>query len=230
MDSESSTPTAPTVACRALILAAVTCRGHLEGGLDEPSTHALHTRILNWLETCKLTEALEPEERAILLAPKGALEEAQRLEAIRKVEGAAILGWALGKYPLPPLEVQVEPFKVGDALGFLWAGATDIIRYPKLRSRGELNAYHGLIKAIHQRLSEVALRPQRGDFASCIPVTWLRTLGLYRSSPLVEGDLSIGGQPLHQVDPDLLHTLTEIARERYRAASWLAGERVSYWD
>lgn len=220
---------ASTVARRALILAALTCRGHLESSLDEPSSRALHTRILTWLETCRLLEDLEPEEQRILQAAKGDLEERHRLAAVGAIEGAAILAWALGKYPLPPMDVQVEPFKVGDALGFLWEGAMDLVRYAKLRSPAELSAYHGLARAVSARLQEVEAQPVRPDFAAGIPAAWLRLLGLYRNSPLLHGDLALSGQPVHLVDPQQRHTVAEVAGERARAASWLLGARSRYW-
>jgi hypothetical protein len=228
MEPAFNPPTAIQVVRRALTLSALTCRGHLEHNLDDASTRSLHARILQWLASCQLLESLEDAERATLLAPKGALEEPVRQEAVRGIEGAAVLAWALGKYPLPPVDVPVEPFKVGDALGFLWEGATNLIRYPKLRGRGELEAYHGLARAVDQRLHEAELRPERPDFAATIPAAWLRALGLYRTPPLVDGDLALGGQPLHQVDPQLRRSIAQLATERLRAASWLAGERERY--
>lgn len=217
------------MARRALILSALTCRGHLEHNLDDASTRSLHARMHEWLEECQLMESLEAAERAVLLAPQGALEEPVRQEAVLRMEGAAILAWALGKYPLPPVDVHAEPFKVGDALGFLWEGAADHLRYAKLRGPSELNAYHGLAQAVATRLQESETRPVRSDFAASIAPAWLRTLGLYRNSPLIEGDLALGGQPLHLADLEVRRTLAAVAEERARAAAWLVGARERYW-
>jgi hypothetical protein len=222
-------PAASAVARRALILAALTCRGHLESSLDEPASRALHARILTWLETAGLLEDLEPEEQGIFHTAKGDLKEQQRLAAVGAIEGAAILAWALGKYPLPPMDVLVEPFKVGDALGFLWEGAVDLIRYAKLRSPAELSALHGLATAVSARLQEVEAHPVRPDFAAGIPAAWLRLLGLYRHSPLLHGDLALSGHPVHLVDPQQRRAVAEVAGERARAASWLLGARSRYW-
>jgi len=221
--------TAADVARRAQILAAVTCRGHVESCLGDPSSEALHARIMAWLDACGLMEELEPVEREIILAPMGALSPQQQVDTTWKVEGAAILAWALGKYPLAPHDAKVEPFKVAEALGFLWDEAAQYVRFAQLRGRTELNAYRNLVGAIHGRLREVEQRPQRDDVDRLIQPAWLRALGLSRSNPVVEGDLAIDGQPLHRADPAVLRTIEEIVHERHRAAIWLTGQQAGYW-
>jgi hypothetical protein len=223
-------PVAGAVARRAQILSAVTCRGHVEHNLGDPASEALYARIVAWLDTCNLMEFLEPEERTVLLAPMGSLTSEQQLASIWKVEGAAVLAWALGKYPLPPHDVKVEPFKVAETLGFLWDEAAQYVRYAQLRGRTELKAYRELVHAIHGRLREAEQRPQRDDFGGSIQSAWLRALGLSRASPLTEGDLAIDGQPLKRVDPSLRRTVEEINHERHRAAIWLVGQQEGYWS
>lgn len=222
-------PTAGAVARRAQILAAVTCRGHVENNLGDPATEALYARIVPWLQTCNLMDALEPEERALLLTPLGELDPQQQVASMWKVEGAAVLSWALGKYPLPPHDHKVEPFKVAEALGFLWDEAAQYVRYAQLRGRTELNAYRELVHAVHGRLREAEQRPQRDDLGSRIQPAWLRALGLSRASPLVDGDLAIDGLPLSQVEPSLVRAVEEINHERHRAAIWLVGQQPAYW-
>jgi len=233
MGSEGEPPrkllTAADVARRAQILAAVTCRGHVESCLDDPSAEALHSRITAWLESCHLMEVLEPVERALFLAPMGELDPQLQAETTWKVEGAAVLAWALGKYPLAPHDGKVEPFKVAEAVGFLWDEAAQYVRYAQLRGRTELNAYRELVGAIDRRLQEREQRPQRDDLDRVIQPAWLRALGLSRASPVVGGDLVIDGQPLHLVEPSLLRTVAEIIRERHRAALWLTGQQDGYW-
>jgi hypothetical protein len=175
-------------------------------------------------------EALEPDERAILLAPLGALTERQQRDAGQRIEGASILAWALGKYPLPPHDAKVDPFRVAEALGFLWDEAAGFVRFAQLRDRVQLNAYRDLIYAIHCRLREVERRPQRDDLDHWIEPAWLRALGLARSSPLVDGDLAIEGEPLHRVEPGAVRTVEAVVHERHRAAIWLVGEEPGYWD
>lgn len=233
MDPEVEPPRTPpgasAVARRAQILAAVTCRGHVEHNLGDPTSEALYTRIVAWLDSCNLMEFLEPEERAILLAPMGGLTGEQQQASIWKVEGAAVLAWALGKYPLPPHDVKVEPFKVAEMLGFLWDEAAQYVRYAQLRGRTELKAYRELVHVIHGRLREAEQHPRRDDFGSSIQPPWLRALGMTRTSPVVEGDLAIDGQPLSRVEPSLVRTVEEINHERHRAAIWLVGQQEGYW-
>jgi hypothetical protein len=223
-------PTASAVARRGLILAAVACRGHIETGPRDAAAEALQPRIIEWLNATSLMETLEPEEHAILIAPLGALSERQRLDAGWRIEGAAILAWALGKYPLPPHDAKIDPFRVAEALGFLWDEALGFVRFAQLRDRAQLNAYRGLVYAIHCRLREVERRPKRDDLEQWIQPAWLRALGLARNSPLVEGDLAIEGEPLHRVEPAAVRTLEEVVRERHRAAIWLVGEAPGYWE
>jgi len=230
LDPPCAPPTASAVARRGLILAAVACRGHIESGQGDTTAEALHPRIIAWLQACGLADSIEPEEHAILFAPLGALGELKAIEAGWRIEGAAILAWALGKYPLPPHDARVDPFRVAETLGFLWDEAASFVRHAQLRGREQCNAYRHLVYAIHCRLREAEARPHRSDLGSWIQPVWLRALGLARNSPLVEGDLAIAGEPLHRVDAATIHGCEEIVRERHRAAIWLVGEDPGYWS
>src|SRR5437879_5567031 len=86
---------------RALILAALVCRGSIDSSAGQAEAESLHTRILDWVRLLGLQDELEPGEQGILYAPLGKLGQREVVEVTWSVEGLAVLAWALNLFGLP---------------------------------------------------------------------------------------------------------------------------------
>src|SRR5690242_19762563 len=107
------------VARRALIMAAVVCRGSLESYADQPDAEPLHARILEWLNQTDLWKEAEPSEENLLHASLGNLHQEEVIRATWYVEGLAILAWALKQREFPRHDQQVDPPEVAESVGLL---------------------------------------------------------------------------------------------------------------
>jgi len=109
--TESLTPpTARQVAERALILSALTCRGFIEKGGNDPDAQSLQRRIIDWLQRLALYDRLEPLEAKIINAPLGTLLQSTANQMTWTAEGLAVLAWATGHGELPRHDAQVDPY------------------------------------------------------------------------------------------------------------------------
>lgn len=224
---EAATPAPPSparVAARALVLAAVSCRGFVERDDDAVP---LWSEVRGWFATLGADSELEPAERALLDAPLGALSASQRMNASWRCEGMAVLAWALGGDELPPYDAEVDPRAVADALGFLRPRDETVLTSPRLRPRGELAAFAEGMFTVHWRLREQRLNPAAMDLAAFARTAWFGPLSLDLAR-LSGGDLAIGGRPIARADDALLARCESIASERRIAARWLLGDAPVY--
>ena len=88
--TEFACPDTRRVARRALILAAVVCRGAIEHGAGEAEAERLHTGIKEWLEELGLEPECEPTDLEILHTPLGGLTNGQVIDATWQAEGLAV--------------------------------------------------------------------------------------------------------------------------------------------
>jgi hypothetical protein len=109
--------------------------------------------------------------------------------------------------------------------------ARDLLASPVLRPREEIAALRDRLFALHWRLADFTLRPQRMDFAEFARTSWFGPLDI-SGVPLAEGDLALRGAPIDRAAPGLLIAIHSATQERHLAANWLSEgpERYSEAD
>lgn len=216
-------PDAERVARRAMVLSAVVCRSNSDHDPANPDAIDLWERLKRWVERLGLDGEMEPAERDMLYAPLGSLDEKRRIRATWDVEGLAILAWALGRFPFPAHDEQVDAYELTDSLALLSDDAFDILQSPELRSADELDACRELLYAIHCRLREFLREGAARGISHWIEPDWLRLVGI--ESPLgPQQDLRIGDVEIGQAEEDKVRQCEWAICERHRAIVWLVGE------
>lgn len=218
---------APDAARRALVLCAVAARAYLEEGAGDAHAESIRTQLTSFVATVGLS--LEDAEKALLACPLGLLSRRAQEEASWRSEGAAVLSWALGRTALPPLDEDVEPKRIADALGFLKPEAIALVRDAQLKPAEELHLLSARQAWVEARLRAFLGNRKPVDLARLAAGSPLGTLVL-EGLPLVEGDLGIKGQPLARAADEDVGRALAIAQERLRAAQWLTGERAAFND
>jgi hypothetical protein len=223
-------PGAKRVARRAAVLMAVVGRGVVERELrskritDEHAAR-MHDRLLDWLSGLRVETEFEPTEDALLQAATGRLSEPHFVGALWRVEGLAVLGWAMGRLDLPRYDELVSIDAVWDGLGFL---ETDQVKEwltkPPLRPRDQLEPVRRQMHLYSRRLDEFQQHPQAVDFQSAAAD------GPADVAPfeLIDGDLALNGRRIDQAPPGVVEACRNIAVERSRAINWLCGGSDRY--
>jgi hypothetical protein len=206
------------VARRALILTSVGLRGSLE---RERPTDAESRRLdlLHWLTEVGLDDECEDDELALLDSEIGTIDEQSMIDAVWRSEGAVALGWGLGICDLPPHDEVCAPNQLHHALG-LMAELPAVLRGPALRPSLALARIEACLGAIHARLEAYALRPEPMQLAHFV-ASPDEAEEILADLDLVEGDLTVDGQPLHRADPDAVAVAESIAVERLQAVRWI---------
>lgn len=226
---EDEGPPAPTpqrVAARALVMSAVVCRGFIEKDAGKIGAEELRLRVADWLKTVDVISEIEPHEASMLDAPLGTLASGQAIEGGWLCEGLAVLAWALGRFPLPAYDQEVDPHAVAESLDFLWDDANALISTASLRQRAEITSLADQLLDLHWRLADFKKRPIHRDFKSFVEKDIL--------GPLLMGirfagdDLAIGDLPIIQASEENADLLNSLARERHRAINWLLGQEAIY--
>lgn len=212
---------ATRVARRALVLAAVVCRGSIDRDAGQPEAESVRNRVLDWLTRLGLWDEVEPWEENVLRADIGKLEAKEVIQSTWYAEGLAVLAWALNRLDLPRHDEKVDPYAVTDSLWFLSEGAADVIRTARLRSELELKACRELLYAIHCRLRDFARHKSRKDFTSWVEQAWMAALKVGAAQLIVQGDLALNGKPIAGVKESCLQEGEWLTRERHRAIIWL---------
>jgi Domain of unknown function (DUF4272) len=216
------------VARRALILAAIACRGSIDSNAGRIEAETLQTRILDWVAFLKLEDELDPHEKKILNTPLGKLESTEVIEATWSVEGLAVLAWALNQFELPRHDEKVDPYRLTDSLHFLSEDAAELIPSRRLRSTAELKAFRETIYAIHCRLRDFARNRQRKDFAAWVDREWIDVLKIDAAHLIVHGDLGIDDREISEAEQHNLQTCEWLTFRRHRAIVWLLGNHPVY--
>ena len=212
---------------RAQVLACLVCRADIERGAGQIEAEAAHQKMLAWITAFDLWSEMEPSEKDMVLASLGALNEAEVIRAAWRVEGLAVLSWAANRFDLPLHDVQVDPFRAAESVGFLEAcGAEPISTVP--RTSAELTAYRELIYAVHSRLRDFERHSQSKNFASWIEPSWIKLLGIEASHLLFDDDLAIDENPLAFANETRVAECLWITRERHKAIVWLVGSQSVY--
>lgn len=224
-------PIAKQVAARALVLLLLAMRGLVEedaGQADEAQAEAFRERIVSYTQSYpELIVELEPAEEAFLRTPIGRADPQEVVDAVWRAEGAQVLLWALGSRDLPACDVQEHPFKVAKDLGVLLPEPPAILA-SSLRGEAELQANRMLLLAIHWRLVEARLEPNKVvDMRAMAEKDFLKGFD-WRQVPLLDFDLSFEGEPVSKLSQSRLQIAQSIARERHHAANWLLGVHPHY--
>jgi hypothetical protein len=227
-DANAEPVNAQRVVRRALVLAALCCRGSIETGAGQAEAESLHTRILDWIRLLKLEKELEPTEQRVLHGRLGTVRQGDVIEASWSVEGLVILGWALNLLDLPKHDEKVDPYAVTDSLYFLSGDATELMSSARLRSTAELKAYREVAYAIHCRLRGFARRREREDFAAWVEKGWTELLKIDRAHLIVHGDLGIDDREIADAEQERTQTCEWLTLQRHRAIIWLLGGHLVY--
>jgi hypothetical protein len=222
-ETEPEPPTPRRVAARALALAAVGARGLFEkDGLPE-ECEVDRNDILSWIDAIGIRDELEPDEWKILQRPIGSLDRQAWIDATWRIEGLAVLAWALQCAELPPYDQQVPPRDLFSAIGY-WeenAGKKFLVS-ATLRPTEELQDFLTIALAVHWRLTQLSLDGKAMDFKRFSREGWMAPFDL-EPFRLIEGDLALGDYPVSMAPKKVLDSAKGCALERHLAINWLMG-------
>lgn len=226
---EATPPTADRVARRAIALAAVGNRGLIENeGHTLEAPEESRQAMLDWIRDSGVDDELEPEEWEVLQRPFGKLDSREIIDAVWRLEGLAVLLWALGLYELPPYDELVAPSELFELVGIFDPDtARDIIAKAKLRTNEELASYSNHAAMAHWRFRNFWLRPVPVDFVAYSKGCWIGTFDITRFR-ISGGDVMVGQREISKADPESVTTCQSIAQERHLAINWLVGSSELY--
>lgn len=228
-DWDSDPPTPLRVARRALALAAVVMRAHLESDDRFSDPEAQRQLILAWLSHHNLMEELEDRERELLEAPLTAISQREVIEASWRAEGLVVLAWALGKATIPQHDTLCDPAAVANELGFLSDDRPDILDRPRLVDPDRLQWLQDRLLGIHWRLRDYRLSPRPMNYREFSQDCWFGSFDI-DGVTLARDDLAIDGQPIHLAPDNAVARAESIALERHQAINWLLGWDPLYSD
>jgi hypothetical protein len=99
-----------------------------------------YARSRAWLTANGLDDELEPRERTFLDCALGTASDDDVSLGSWRVEGLAVLAWALGVADLAGPDREADPMDLWTALDFLSEGRPAILDYPALRTPPEIAA------------------------------------------------------------------------------------------
>jgi hypothetical protein len=220
-DEDADPPTATRVARRAVALTCVTARAILEQNAADSGARETHDRLLTWTRDVGVKDELEADEWEVLQRPPGTLDSRMQTNSTWRLEGLAVLAWALGRFELPPHDQIASLDPLWQSLGLFDADtAGALLANPALRPRKEIGTLRDRLFALHWRLRNFHLNPGVMDFAEfawTCPFGPLDIAGL----PLVEGDLGLQGARIDRAPRDVFSSAHSAALERHQAVNWL---------
>lgn len=213
-------PSVARIGDRFRVLSAIAARGLLERVEDRASGLERLEQLRAWAIRSGLEREMESEERDLLFEPTlGALGRQSTVDSIWRIEGAVVLGWALGLVELPAHDALVDVASVMTASGIRKSPAP---AREKPRSAGEILAMRERLFSIHWRLVDFRVQARAIDFVAAASRS---TFGLVTDAAmLLDGDLRIVDRPIASAPIDLVQQTSSIARERHQAGNWLVGD------
>src|ERR1700674_5509296 len=95
-------PDAERVAARTMALTAVTGRGMIEFDYDDKRQAEDHRhQLCEWVDRVGIAGELEQREDLLIRTPIGELDRQDAIDAMWRSEGVVVLGWSIGRLPLP---------------------------------------------------------------------------------------------------------------------------------
>jgi hypothetical protein len=227
-DDFSPTPPAPDrVAARALVLAAVCCRGLIEKDKLKSGTEKLRQNVVAWLSSLGVANELEPAESALLSTPLGQLSSKAVIDAGWQSEGMVVLAWSLHYAQLPSFHRQCEPSDVANEMGFLEERQNTPFQAPRLRAASEIEEWADIYLSLHWRLRQFSMHPGPMDFVTYVAnCTW----GPLRLDHLeiIDRDLAVDGVRIDKLEYPRFRQSLSISQERHQAFNWLLGFEPIY--
>ncbi len=223
-EDDLSPPQGDRVAARAVVLAAVVCRGLIENEREanEQGAEDLRKRLLPWLDSTGASGELEPAESALLTTPAGALDRRASINATWRSEGLVVLAWALQIAALPQVYAICEPIEITQAMGFLKDREQTPLSSPRLRSADEIRYWAHTYLTLHWRLRQFSLQPGTMDFVAFAAACRWTSMNLSELE-VQDKDLAIRGVRIDNVDKDTMREVVSITQERRIALDWLLG-------
>jgi Domain of unknown function (DUF4272) len=227
---EDFSPTPPDrnrVAARALVLAAVSCRGMIEKDVGRPGADELRRSVITWLDTVGAANELEPAEYTLLSTPLGKLDRRTKIDASWQSEGMVVLAWVLGCAEPPTLFQQCDAIDVAHRMGFLGDRRKTPLECARLRDSAEIEQWADTYLTLHWRLRQFSSAPEPIDFVMYVSdCTWgpLRLDGL----EIIDRDLAIEGERIDKLAEQRFRESLSITQERHRAFNWLLGFEPLY--
>lgn len=220
-DQDLAAPGPTRVARRALALAAVTARAIVDQDSERATSADSLQELINWATELGIDDEFEPDEAEVLQRPLGRLDPTQQINSSWRLEGLAVLAWALGRCEIPPHDQLIDPNALWRSLGLLDVqAASRLLEVPTVRPRHELATLRNRLFVLHWRLRNYQIRPGVMDFAEFAQTCWFGPLDL-SGVDLVDGDLGVGGERIDRAGPDQLARAQSAARERQHAINWL---------
>ena len=163
MNRQSITPPSPArVAKRAMVLAALVCRGFIE--MENPAeVEELKASLLPWIDLVGARKEMEQHELVALTAPLGGLDAQAQINLAWAVEGLAVLAWAMKRYELHDGDTLAEPQSVTSTMIFLHESAKALVDEPQLREESEIQAMREQCYTKLCHLKEFASNPLNVD-------------------------------------------------------------------
>jgi hypothetical protein len=228
---EPDPPDALRVARRALVLAAVAARGVFEMHNRQGHTETATTvpLIREWVQDLGLRDECESIEWERIITPIGEMREQEMIDSVWRLEGLAVLAWALDLFELPRYDTLVDVDKLLSAVGFLHEKAGTILASPKLRDQEQIDGLAEQLLAYHWRMRDFSLRPIAIDFRDFGENCWFGPISVDWAE-IVDGDLALEGAPIVSAPDDTLGRCSSCAMERHLAINWLRGWSETYSD
>ena len=214
------------IARRALALTAVAARGMAELDAKDDAAIGLDVDLRRWLAELGVEDELESAERHLLAAPLGANASQEMTDALWRVEGAAILAWALGIASLPKDDELVVTAPFWRTMKLLNAvGAREILARSTRRADADILALRRRYFLLDWRHQRFAIDAGPIDFRAVA-----RTLPVSDLSGFVldEGDLALRGKRIDRAPRDVLAATGSLVRERHKALVWLTERTALY--
>jgi hypothetical protein len=226
-DSALDPPDVSRVAARALVLAAVSCRGSIERDAHDPEAEELRQKVVSWLDSVGATEELESAEITLLSTPLGKLDQKMTVNATWKSEGMLVLAWALNYAALPPIHVECEPADIANQLGFLNERSSTPLNNPRLRDWSEIEVWAETYLTLHWRLRQFSSKPEPMNFIKFVRESTWGPLRLDHLEVL-DSDLAFDGTRIDMLEERDFRTILSVTQERHQAFNWLLGFESVY--
>lgn len=242
MGKDNNVLPAQAVTRRALCLAALCYRGHIEASLAGRNVPVRHggrelkcgigmvVRINNWLASERLRDALSADEKRFLDARLGDVGPPEVINATWRTEALAVLLWAFRlAEDIPPYDTKCHLDSALERISFL-KDTRAIVADARLRSLVELQDARRIAELWHWRARtyQMAHEPDRHrrptdkseeEFVRAA-ATSAKHDGRFAT---INGDFSVFGKPYREATEEEWQLLLSIARERHYGLNWLTG-------
>jgi len=227
-DNFSSTPPDRNrVAARALVLAAVSCRGMIEKDAEKPGADKFRESVIGWLDTVGAANELEPAEYTLLSTPLGKLDPRAKINAGWQSEGMLVLAWALVCAESPALFQECDAIDIAHRMGFLDDRRKSVLDNPQLRDSAIIEQWGDTYLTLYWRLRQFSSTPKPIDFVTYVSECTggpLRLDGL----EIIDRDLAVDGVRIDKLEYPRFRQALSITQERHQAFNWLLGLEPVY--